>query len=123
MITIKFTGQAEMNAKLRAIAKNYPLKVKKALRKHLELLMTKMKQPDNIPIDTGNMRDTGFVESDEKGIGATMGFGGPAAPYTLKVHETHKTKSKFFERPFLEASGTIMRDVAEDCQLSTEDTK
>lgn len=59
-----------------------------------------------VPVDTGNLRDTGIVLPPKLNGGIECGFGGTAkgsgaeVGYALTVHETHKTKSKYLERPF-----------------------
>ncbi len=72
----------------------------KALFIEAELIMTDAKELT--PVDKGTLRSSGFVEKPKKvgkGFEVTLGFGGPAAPYALTVHETHSTKSKFLEKP------------------------
>lgn len=48
-----------------------------------------------VPVDTGTLRSTGAVQI-EGGVGGgrvtvTLGFGGPAAPYALFVHENPRS--------------------------------
>jgi hypothetical protein len=42
-----------------------------------------------VPVDLGNLRSSGFVLpiGGPKHFGFDLGFGGPAAPYALAVHE------------------------------------
>ena len=60
-----------------------------ALKKEAELIMTDSKS-NYVPVDTGNLRDSGYVA--EPKIGGThatveLGYGGAAAGYALFVHE------------------------------------
>lgn len=76
------------------------------------------------PMDTGDLRDSGFVGWSKKGgqgeVEVTVGFGGAAAPYALFVHEMTGatfqeagTGAKYLERPYNEMRGKIARLVAE----------
>lgn len=71
------------------------------------------------PVDFGVLKssDSAFVnppDVDGDEISVELGFGGAAAAYALVQHETHKTKSKYLERPFQEAqSGMASRLAAE----------
>lgn len=47
-------------------------------------------QEEYVPRDTSTLASTGFVEQPEKDtnkVTVTLGYGGPAAPYALAVHE------------------------------------
>lgn len=44
-----------------------------------------------VPVDTGNLRKSGFVRKMKSGLGVEVGFGGPAARYALKVHENPRS--------------------------------
>ena len=57
------------------------------------------------PVDTGNLRASGFVEQPKiKGdtVTVTMGYGGAAVDYAVYVHEgTHNMQGrKYLEQPF-----------------------
>lgn len=64
-----------------------------------------------VPVDTGALWGSGHVQSPRISGGVVTvqaGFGGPSAPYALKVHEDlrarHKVgQAKYFETPFLES--------------------
>jgi len=52
-------------------------------------MMTAAKQ-DYVPVDTGALRASGYVAPPEllpTGATIELGFGGPAAPYAVFVHE------------------------------------
>lgn len=81
-----------------------------ALYQEAEDIMTRSKR-DFVPVDTGTLRATGHVEEPVirgSEVLVTLGFGGPAAPYAIVVHEnplaSHKVgQYKYLERPALEA--------------------
>jgi len=68
-------------------------------------IMTESKR--ECPVDTGTLRGTGHVEKPKfkgRSISVTLGYGGPAAPYAIYVHErtelSHATgKAKYLEDP------------------------
>lgn len=54
-----------------------------------------------VPVDTGNLKGSGRITSsgtDERHETAIT-YGGSAAGYAVVVHETHRSKSKYLERP------------------------
>lgn len=80
------------------------------LYKEAEGIMTAAKEL--VPVDTGTLRDSGFVEKPKGGknggIEVTLGFGGAAKLYALKVHEdmdAHHTVGgpKYLETPYKKA--------------------
>ena len=62
-----------------------------------------------VPVVTGRLRDSGFVEASEQPAEAAVGYGGASAPYALAVHEAlHEIGAdgrgpKFLERAVGEA--------------------
>ena len=68
-----------------------------------------------VPVETGTLRNSGFVELPEESSGTlsvTIGFGGAAAPYALRQHEDltfhHKEgNAKFLALPFYAAKPTM----------------
>ncbi|MBX3139853.1 MAG: HK97 gp10 family phage protein [Trueperaceae bacterium] len=67
-----------------------------------------------VPVDTGNLRASGRVEPAlPERLTATVSYGGTAAGYAVIVHETHKTKSKYLERP--------ARAAAKDFQMAVKE--
>lgn len=53
------------------------------------------------PVRTGTLRNSGHVRSADKS-GFLVGFGGPAAPYAVYVHENLKARHRVGEAKFLE---------------------
>ena len=82
-----------------------------ALFQEAERVMTASKEI--VPVLTGALRASGHVQLPEVSaldVSVTLGYGGPAAPYAVYVHENvmarHKEgqQAKFLERPMLEAA-------------------
>ncbi len=84
-----------------------------------------------VPVDTGTLRSTGYVEPPVMVGGVTsvaLGYGGPAAPYALSVHENPRAgvtggvspkgkpyrhwarvgEWKYLETPWKEMSGRLV---------------
>ncbi len=84
-----------------------------ALFLEAELIMGEAKEIT--PVDTGTLRSSGFVEKPKQtvsGFEVTLGFGGPASPYAFTVHETHKTQSKYLEKPLNKAKQNMDKRIA-----------
>ena len=75
------------------------------------------------PMDTGDLRDSGYVSWKSGGgeaIEVEVGFGGAATPYALAVHEMPTTNNfqepgtgpKYLERPFDKIKSTLAGQVA-----------
>ena len=114
-------GDKAMKAKLRAVAGDKGMR-KEARGAALEVgavILEKMKEAT--PVDTGKLRNSErirvLVSSKKEDIRISLIAGGPDVPYARRVHETHKTKSKFMERPLLEAAPTAARDIADKIDL------
>jgi hypothetical protein len=75
------------------------------------------------PMDTGDLRDSGYVTWKGGGgsIEVEVGFGGAAAPYALAVHELEGsinwsepgTGAKYLERPFDGMKGKFSQMIAD----------
>lgn len=62
----------------------------KAIRQIGDEVMTDVKASrtgKGVPVDDGNLRDTGRVEGPNRKNEVTLSFGGSAAPYALEQHE------------------------------------
>lgn len=68
------------------------------------------------PVDTGALRGSGHVTPPAitgTSVETTIGYGGPAAPYAIYVHEittsfhNPPTQAKFLEQPFLAAAAGL----------------
>lgn len=116
-----FEGEAAMKAKLRAVAGDKGMR-KEARGAALEVggVILGVMQAET-PVKSGKLRGSEkikvMVSSKKEDIRISLLAGGPDAPYARIVHETHKTKSKFMERPLLAAVPTAARDIAEKIDL------
>lgn len=103
--TIQMKGADAVAATLKALVALVPQVVGDALEAESEIEMTEAKR--RTPWDTGNLRASGHVQPAKVGGGevkVTMGFGGPAAPYALFVHEDTEVLHKHGEAKFLEST-------------------
>ncbi len=93
--------------------------LERALFREGEEMMRKSKRIT--PVDTGNLRATGHVQLPER-IGREvvirLGFGGPAAPYAVYVHEgTHLQftvgQAKYLQDPVKQARRGFTKRIAD----------
>lgn len=124
MMKIHITGQKELQAKLERFATQFPKEAGGALLAEAEIEMTESKR--RVPVDTGALRSSGFVEGPNftpRAIECVLGFGGPAAEYAAAVHEDldahHPTgEAKFLERPLMEAAPYLLGRLADRLDLT-----
>jgi hypothetical protein len=103
------TGDDRLNRKLGAMGMEANVAAAAAL--HLEHEQIMLVAKERTPVDTGNLKGTGHVSLPTiKGttIVSVGGFGGPAAPYAVIVHERldvrHRVgQAKYYESALLEA--------------------
>ena len=89
-----------------------------------------------VPVITGNLRSSGHVDKPKittKGASVEFGFGGPAAPYALAVHEnpnTGKTAEgsrvgewKYLETPYKQHLKDMDERVAKDMRAQLPETR
>lgn len=89
-----------------------------------------------VPVMTGNLRASGHVQRPKitgNGASVELGFGGPAAPYALQIHENPnagKTATgsqvgewKYLERPYKEHLRSMDERVARDMRNQLPETK
>ncbi len=105
-IHVEVKGIDEVFARLSEAEKALRRALAAALYMEGEMIMGESKR--QCPVDTGNLRATGHVEPPEERDGVitvTLGYGGPAAPYAVYVHEdlnqrhNPPTKAKYLEDP------------------------
>lgn len=92
--------------------------LKRELYQEANGIMTQSKEL--VPVDTGNLRDSGTVQlprQESTAVVQELGYGGPAAPYAIFVHENtvvfHKVgMAKFLEVPFRQAQRGITDRIA-----------
>lgn len=117
-IRLKLTGDAQVLAALKRLETDAPQAFAAALYQEAEIEMEEAKR--RVPVDTGALRDSGHVQPPVvRGgrVSLTMGFGGPAAPYAVPVHENleafHKVgQAKYLESVVLESSKYMAQRVA-----------
>jgi hypothetical protein len=111
-IDVELEGMDSLIRKLDALGDDAPEALGAALYQEGERIMTTSKQ-EFVPVDTGTLRGTGHVEDpvvSGTSVSVTLGYGGPAAPYALVVHENRLLNHpnggqwKYLERPALEAT-------------------
>lgn len=98
------TGQTKAAQQLLAAAQSGSPALASALFQEAEIIMTAAKQ-DFVPVDTGALRASGFVEPPlltPTGASITLGFGGPAAPYAVIVHEDLTKRHPVGQAKYLE---------------------
>ena len=108
---ITVSGVDKLQAKLNRIQQDLGVReMGRALYIEGERIM--MVSKHLVPVDTGVLRNTGHVtlpERTDHGVLVVLGYGGPAAPYAIHVHERtnvpHKVgQAKYLETPAVEAA-------------------
>ncbi len=118
-ITAKLTGSKRLNKKLLKYPDIALFEITKHLTQEAEGIMTAAKQL--VPVDTGNLRASGFVRFPEIGrkkVNVQLGFGGPAAAYALRVHEDLNAfhtvgTAKYLSMPFRQAKKGLPKRLAQ----------
>jgi len=96
-------GTKELQRALEKLGKRALSEAGKALYAEAELIMTESKE--QCPVDTGTLRGTGHVEqpkAEGRQVWVEMGYGGPAAPYAVYVHERTELRHKVGKAKYLE---------------------
>lgn len=126
-IKFELVGLEQALRLLHAAEPNIKKFVATGLYREAEKVMRRSKE-ELVPVDTGNLRASGHVEQPNisaDNIDVVLGFGGPAAPYALAVHENPNAGApgyphgsgkavgskvgqwKYLEQPLLEAAPQI----------------
>lgn len=82
-----------MNATLEEMLKRAPQAIAQALYQQAHEIIADS-VTNYVPRDTGNLANSGKVElpvTEGNQISVTFGFGGPAAPYAIVVHENPRS--------------------------------
>ena len=93
MADIEITGAQRIAAALASLGSRGPVAIGAGLFQEAEAIMVVSKER-YVPVDTGTLRATGFVEPPRLlpgQVSVRLGFGGPAAPYALRVHENPRS--------------------------------
>jgi len=119
------TGLPLVQDALRRVGRNAPTALARALTEEAEEIIGESKL--EVPVKTGALRASGVVLPTVIAFGGAVtveaGYGGPAAPYALAVHEnlgiSHSppTKAKYLEDPFNRAMADFERRVADKIVL------
>jgi hypothetical protein len=97
-------GMDRVIARLERLAQRFPDEVGNALRAEAEIEMTEAKK--RTPVKTGALRGSGHVTGPERSwrdIAVVLSFGGPAAPYAVRVHEDLTAFHRVGQAKFLES--------------------
>jgi hypothetical protein len=118
-VTIK--GDKEMLRKLRHLSGEQGMR-KQARSALLEVGEPKLElMKSRTPVKTGKLlrseRLRVMVSPKKEDLRISLIAGGPDVPYAKRVHETHKTKSKFMESVLLEAAPTVGAEIAAKIDL------
>jgi len=119
-ISVQIKGLDELARALQRLAQRAPAQAGRLLVRQAEGIMGTAKAL--CPVDTGALRASGHVQApvvDGSRISVTLGFGGPAAPYAVYVHENltahHPVgQAKFLERAVLDALPALRSEIAAD---------
>lgn len=101
---LKFRGVKQVTDTLKRIADKFPDKVGAAMYQEAQIEMTEAKR--RVPVDTGTLRASGFVNDPERHgrqVTVTLGFGGAAEEYALIVHEDLEAFHKVGQAKYLES--------------------
>ena len=122
-VAVKFAmeGDKAMRQKLERLASDRGARkeLRGAAKEVWESKVPEMQE--RTPIKTGRLRRSErmrvMVSSKKEDVRLTLLAGGPDAPYAPRVHETHKTMSKFMEKTLLEAARTAAADIGAKIDL------
>jgi len=98
-ITLDLTGIKELKANLNKLLPTIMQAAQKSLYESGHIIMARSME-EFVPVETGTLRSSGVVEVGDtiatttgdqvyggNEVVVTLGYGGPAAPYALAVHE------------------------------------
>lgn len=88
-ISINLKGGDALLRKMRALGVSGLRAGARSLQESAENIMTISKR-DFVPVETGTLRSSGIVQLPEisrDSVSVKLGYGGPAAPYAIYVHE------------------------------------
>jgi hypothetical protein len=115
------TGDKEMLAKLERLAGDQGMR-KQARAAAITVWEARVPiMQERTPVRTGKLmrseRMRVMVSPKREDIRLSLIAGGPDVPYARRVHETHKTKSKFMESVLMEAVPTVGGEIAAKIDL------
>jgi hypothetical protein len=120
-IRTEMVGDKELLKKLANVAGDKGMR-KQARAATVEVAQSKVPiMVERTPRKTGKLQGTEkvrvMVSPKREEIRIALIAGGPDAPYAYKVHETHKTKSKYMERTLLELAQTAAAEIGAKIDL------
>lgn len=116
-------GMSTMLARLEKMRDDIPKELDKALFREAHAIFRKSQRL--VPVDNGYLKGSGVVEGPTNHE-VLIGYGGPAAPYALYVHEDPEAKHKkgkthkFLEKPLMEARPNMEQRLAEALDRAAE---
>jgi hypothetical protein len=116
-------GEAALRRELRRLEKKFPDAVDKALAEEaLDLLAASQ---DEVPVDTGRLKNTGVVGAMRGRIGYIVAYG---TDYALPVHERTEVrhtvgKAKYLEDPFNRAATGMTRRLVQRARRHIPEVK
>ena len=118
-IRVTFEGDKAMKRRFERAIEATPKELRRAL---VEVANRKLPIVQaRTPVRTGalqrSVRVRVMVSQKKEDLRVTIIAGGPGIPYAARVHETHKTKSKFIESVILESVPTIGKEIAGELDL------
>lgn len=117
-VKVQFANAEQVRKTFEQLGKDGVAAVAKGLYRAGNEIMTDSKR-NYVPVDTGVLRSTGGVTTPTHQAGRVMVqlyYGGNAAPYAVKQHETlhyrHRVgQAKYLERPALARANQIGRHI------------
>lgn len=107
---VTLTGVNNLTRKLQALAKGAPVAAAYGQYEALQTIIIDAK--NRAPVDTGALRDSGYVAAPDVRGGQSRveaGFGGYASPYAARQHATHATANHFLSNA-MDAGLKLLRD-------------
>jgi hypothetical protein len=116
-------GTEVMLARLKKMRTDVPKELNKALYREAQAIFRKSQRL--VPVDKGFLKGSGVVEGPTNNE-VLIGYGGPAAPYALYVHEDPDAQHakgktyKFLEIPLMEARPGMEKRLADALDRAAE---
>lgn len=92
-VSVQLSGFKELEARVKSIGERTPQALATALYEEANVVMADSKT-NYVPVDQGTLSNSGRVDLPKvegQSISVTFGFGGPAAPYAIWVHENPRS--------------------------------
>jgi hypothetical protein len=120
-IRMAMEGDKELLKRLENVAGDKGMR-KQARKATVEVAESKLPaMQERTPVKTGKLQRSErvkvMVSPKREEIRISLIAGGPDVPYAYRVHETHKTKSKFVEKTLLELAQTAAAEIGAKIDL------